>query len=391
MATDTPGSARTRTRTLGELDPSANDYTSGRPPQRQRLDGKIFTLDDQYDLTLLVGRNDSSDGVVTFRVNKSSLRLASKPFRAMLSGDRFAESSATEITFPDEKWKPFLVFLQVAHLRSQDVPKTMSMDDLVELTTFCEKYDLGAMMFTCVVAKNWLGPYKCKFYRYSKLGPDLQDYAFIAYVLNLMDSFKKIKLLLAYSLFQNDDGTYSYFVRDKLVKLREDLHQGMQSKWDSVLSKVRHKGLHFATYAILAERTQLLKDVSSICRSAWQKSVHMTKCTTNGSEMCAIMRIGILGSAFQQVGYKLDEGNVSHMRGSIEVYRNGFIAVREKWKSRFSPGKAEDSSVQCEWDTCMGDIEIPGLRSIFAKGWAGCVGESEQRDGGSSSAVQSQR
>jgi hypothetical protein len=231
MATDTPGSARTRIRTLDELDPSANDYTSGTSPQRQRLDGKIFTLDDQYDLTLLVGRNDSPDGVVTFRVNKGSLRLASKPFKAMLSGDRFAESSQDEIAFPDDAWKPFLIFLQVAHLRYQDAPKVMSQEDLVELATFCDKYDLGAMMFPCVSTKIWI---KAKFSPDSKLRRGLQDYAFITHVFGLKEPFRDIKDLLAYSLFQDEDGTYSYLLwekkTEKKVKLRNDLHQGVQSK-----------------------------------------------------------------------------------------------------------------------------------------------------------------
>lgn len=44
--------------------------------KHQRTDNEIITLDDKYDLTLVVGTATAHSGVKTFRINSASLRLA---------------------------------------------------------------------------------------------------------------------------------------------------------------------------------------------------------------------------------------------------------------------------------------------------------------------------
>ncbi|KAF2495659.1 hypothetical protein BU16DRAFT_527437 [Lophium mytilinum] len=94
-------------------------------------------LDDDGDVTLIVGNLSTK-----IRVSSQVLRLASPVWKAMFS-DRFAESQASEVEFPDDDEEALLVVLRVAHLHFLQLPPAtpMPFHRLLDLAVICDKYD----------------------------------------------------------------------------------------------------------------------------------------------------------------------------------------------------------------------------------------------------------
>jgi hypothetical protein len=197
-------------------------------PKRQRPDGttEIITLDDQYDLTLIVGKSHE-DGIKNFRVNRGSLRLASAPFKAMLGGS-FAESEQPEVEFPDDFWKPFHTFLLVTHMKYHDLPESMGADALYDLAQFCDKYDLGSLMSTFVVAKKWLTAHKRG--GSWELGLFTVECVFAAHVFKMDADFAILADLLAMHIKLLRDGSIFYSHADGEVFENGD-HSEPGSQW----------------------------------------------------------------------------------------------------------------------------------------------------------------
>ncbi|KAF2689690.1 hypothetical protein K458DRAFT_462793, partial [Lentithecium fluviatile CBS 122367] len=106
---------------------------------------EIVTLDDWYDATLVVGAKDRRDGLEAFRASKTSLRMGSEPFSAMLFGG-FAESNNTEIYLEDDNPQAFLIVLQICYHKYEELPVTLSQSQLLELAVLSDKYDLTTII-----------------------------------------------------------------------------------------------------------------------------------------------------------------------------------------------------------------------------------------------------
>lgn len=119
-----------------------------------------ITIDDKYDLTLVVSSQDGMHGTKAFRVNSNVLRMASQPFNAMLSG-RSAKTSKSEIEFPEDSCDAFLTILRIVHFKIDELPNFISKDDLLALAVLADKYDLINIVQPFVLTK-WLSTHKGK-------------------------------------------------------------------------------------------------------------------------------------------------------------------------------------------------------------------------------------
>lgn len=99
----------------------------------------IQYIDSDGDLTLIVGPIEKA----RFRVCRSTLRLASPVWAAMVAG-RFAEANCDEVKLPADDPQALRVLLLIAHHhhRISQVPETVSIATLGMMAKLCDKYDL---------------------------------------------------------------------------------------------------------------------------------------------------------------------------------------------------------------------------------------------------------
>lgn len=110
---------------------SAPDGEPANPPP-------IRTLCFDADLTLIVGK--TSGQAHRYKVSPYILCLASPVFRAMLTGN-FSEAMKDEIELEDDDPEALLIALRIAHLKHNEVDRTLSLSTLVNVATICDKYD----------------------------------------------------------------------------------------------------------------------------------------------------------------------------------------------------------------------------------------------------------
>jgi hypothetical protein len=109
------------------------------------LNLEIVTIDKMYDLTLIVGTPEPPMRQKAFRINKGSFRNASEFWTAMLSGN-WVEGDLSEISFPEDSPYAFEIVLRIAHLQFHKLPASLTQEQLVEIATLSDKYDLGRVV-----------------------------------------------------------------------------------------------------------------------------------------------------------------------------------------------------------------------------------------------------
>jgi len=73
----------------------------------------------------------------------------------MLTGE-WAESKTTQVEFPDDSWKPFHIVLKIAHLQFDELPNSLPFEDLQQLATLTDKYNLAKAVRVALDRGRWL-------------------------------------------------------------------------------------------------------------------------------------------------------------------------------------------------------------------------------------------
>jgi hypothetical protein len=167
---------------------------------------KIIRLDNSYDITLVVGPTDRSKEQHEFLVCTKTLKLASVVWSAMFSG-RFAESLKSEVHFPEDSPKAFLIVLQIAHFKSQDLPESLSKDEMYDLAIFCDKYELGHIVLPYILSKEWLLPFKEEGDLW-RADVDLKTWIYITSVFKLEKDWHYLVCRLAMIVSVDETGTF---------------------------------------------------------------------------------------------------------------------------------------------------------------------------------------
>ena len=153
---------------------------------------ETVVLDDFSDITLVVGTEDeggddetgstgSVGNVQRVKVSSSVLRLASPVWKSMFNpSGHFLESTAKEVSFPDDDPAALLVVLRIAHLRFKEVPDKLSFKELVSVAVICDKYDTVSVVRPFL--SRWTGPEM-------KISPGEEEWIFIAWTFGYEDAF----------------------------------------------------------------------------------------------------------------------------------------------------------------------------------------------------------
>ncbi|TID22680.1 V-type proton ATPase subunit D [Venturia nashicola] len=102
----------------------------------------VITLCFDADLMLVVGEDHGQ--AHRYKVSRHTLCMASPVFKAMLTGN-FSEAVKDEIVLEDDDPGALLLVLRIAHLKHSEVRRTLSLPDLVNVATICDKYDTAAV------------------------------------------------------------------------------------------------------------------------------------------------------------------------------------------------------------------------------------------------------
>jgi hypothetical protein len=116
-------------------------------------EGSVTHFAPDGDLNLDIGEN----GIARFIVDSNVLTRASQVFKAMLRGG-LAESQtmpgcAWVVSLPEDDPKALAILLCIMHFRFDELPATVSVVDLFNITVLSNKYDLT---FLKPWAKNWI-------------------------------------------------------------------------------------------------------------------------------------------------------------------------------------------------------------------------------------------
>ncbi|KAL1643529.1 hypothetical protein SLS58_004889, partial [Diplodia intermedia] len=135
--------------------------TSPKPKDEQGSPGgsspSTIFFDPQGDTRLLV-KVDESDKV--FVVCAKAMCLACDAWKCMLSPDGFfkeaqpAADGMREVELPEDDGNALAILLNIAHLRFDEVPETLTFSELLALSVLTDKY--GAAKLVKPRVKTWI-------------------------------------------------------------------------------------------------------------------------------------------------------------------------------------------------------------------------------------------
>ena len=187
------------------------------------LELEIITIDQYYDLTLIVGHPDHVDGQKVFQISRSAMRHVSDIWTKMLAPDAWAESKQSEIDMPEDSCKVMLLVLRIAHLQFAQLPNELSMEDLRALATLTDKYNLVKIVRVMLELKKWLDPYKQEWKKTAASSTHLTEFAEIHQVFGNQDAYEYVVNRLTVEVEASDEGFSFKDAEGKVSKLRSSL------------------------------------------------------------------------------------------------------------------------------------------------------------------------
>ncbi len=118
----------------------------------------------------------------------------------------WAESSASEIPFPDDNIDAMLLVLRIAHLRFRDIPgkNGLSYAHLLALAVVCDKYDLVKLVRPFLDLYEWAEPHRPRSVDDEKWEP---SWLFVAWTFGFGESFEPLARHLVKNIsLEGEDG-----------------------------------------------------------------------------------------------------------------------------------------------------------------------------------------
>lgn len=226
---DTPGVGASQAVSTDLASDTTSQSVTATKRKLEDLSTEVVVLDPLADLTLKVGGGHVS-GPKIFKINSGSLRLASPVFQAMLSG-QWAESTQSEILFFHDSSNAFQILLQITHFMHQDLPKTLTKTELVDLAALCDRYQLKDSVLAVINSMKWLDRQKGGNPSWSTTTV-CQEWALVAHQLKLSEESAYLINLLAMNIAVNkEDGNEYYMRKTTRVPLNKDLPDALLSRF----------------------------------------------------------------------------------------------------------------------------------------------------------------
>lgn len=140
-----------------------------------------------------VGEHKNDSPRCEMHVSSAHLSQSSKYFRALLSGS-FREASghsasdSRRIDLDEVPVEPFVILMKILHHRNRSLPKVVSAELLYQLCVMIDMYEMHEA--TSLWTDQWFA--NASYQIPQKYSTSLRHWAFICYVLQKEESFKKV-------------------------------------------------------------------------------------------------------------------------------------------------------------------------------------------------------
>ena len=162
-------------------------------------------LREDGDLTLIVG--EEKQRVIVCRGTISGV---CKAWNTMFTNSKFSEATAPEVEMPDDDPEAMLIILKIAHLKFDQLPgKKMSLDELHNLATVCDKYDTVAVIRPFL--PNWIEAWlellgQGDSERNERNCAGNEKFLWVAWVFGYKRQFKNLAKYLQLTISTNEEG-----------------------------------------------------------------------------------------------------------------------------------------------------------------------------------------
>ncbi|KAF4534771.1 Nuclear pore protein [Lasiodiplodia theobromae] len=171
----------------------------------------VLYFDEDGDTRLSLTRCDPER---TYVVSSKAMSLVCSAWKSMLSRNNgFKEGTLVEsncaIPLPDDDPEALELLLNIAHMRFERIPKTLTFDDLLAVADLTEKY--GAVKILRPWLKDWL-----KDIEHLVKEPGYEEWLFIAWAFGEEEIFTRLSNRLVREVHLVKDGEEYYFHRELL-------------------------------------------------------------------------------------------------------------------------------------------------------------------------------
>jgi hypothetical protein len=170
----------------------------------------LIELYQHGDLTLNVGEDLNGEPTHRFRVSRHTMCMASPVWRAMLTG-QFIEATKNEIPFVDDDPEALLLVLRVAHLKVHEVSRSLTLPQLINVATICDKYDTVSICqpFVGEWVQSWLLDSLTQIGQTINrhLSAGCEGWLWVAWVFGYQKQFTELANLLRISIETDATGT----------------------------------------------------------------------------------------------------------------------------------------------------------------------------------------
>lgn len=136
----------------------------------------------------------------TFQVSSKAMSLASPVWRTMLDPNgpfREGKPDNSGIASPDDDAEALLILFLAAHLRNDEVPESVSFDQLLNICVLCDKYD-------CVrLVRSWISKWATEIKPVAD-DPEYEEWLLIAWTTGDVGSFERLARRIVRECVTND-------------------------------------------------------------------------------------------------------------------------------------------------------------------------------------------
>ncbi|CAO2651055.1 Nn.00g093520.m01.CDS01 [Neocucurbitaria sp. VM-36] len=243
-----------------------------------------------------------------------------------------------KIPFPADSCNAFHLLLKITHLMYDDLPKTLTKTEVVDLAALYEKYHLNNTVLTIVNSMNWLRQHRGSG-TYWPSNTICQKWALATYQLKRTAESTYLVSILAMNVAVDEKDGTEYYMRNET---KVPLHRFLP---DAILGTIRRT------------RSAALQEILSACNTSIELAVHQEVCEFDQSIECAAIELGSL----IKVLYPLPD-NATMMYGSVCTYWEGFKEMCEKKRDdRIKCSPHSRTSSTSSIPRCRGGIGVVSM------------------------------
>ena len=350
--------ATTNGNTEASTEPStalAADGTASTSVKRKFTDLRleIVTIDQHYDLTLIVGKPDHVDGQKAFQINRGPMRRVSDVWCNTLEGN-WAERKKPNIELPEDSCRAVELVLRVAHWEFHMLPFSLTVQEVAELAVLTDKYNLKTVIGIALKLTEWLLSHKSKWTDWSPTA-DLQDFALTTSLLTAEEDYEFVVSRLAVEIEMDMKDSHYYYAGSGTdwVKLRSSLPDSILSKSITQAFARRGAANNSSTDRVSDTRDATLRGFIDCCQKSIDEclnDIDQAKAPCS-KDLCSAPRLGIMIKDLHRIKLYPVPADTVDMMSSVLDYWKGIKNLGSAYRPYYPCDRIEKGRRE-HWGTC---------------------------------------